>query len=63
MHLKQAFEVLDQHQMKLNPTKCMFSVGSGQFLGYLVMQRGIESNPQQIWALIDMPSPKSVKEV
>ena len=47
-HLKQAFEVLDQHQMKLNPTKCTFEVGSGQFLGYLVTQLGIESNPQQI---------------
>ena len=59
--LKQAFEVLDQHQMKLNLTKCTFGVGSGQILGYLV--RGIESNSQQIRALIDMPSPKSIKEV
>ena len=62
-HLKQAFEALDQHQMKLNPTKCTFGVGSGQFLGYLVTQQGIESNPQQIRALIDMPSPKSIKDV
>ena len=37
-HLKQAFEVLNQHQMKLNPTKCTFEVGSGQFLDYLVTQ-------------------------
>ena len=44
-HLKQAFEVLGQHQMKLNPTKCTFRVGSGQFLGYLVTQRGrVESS-------------------
>ena len=47
-HLKQAFEVLDQHQMKLNPMKCTFGISSGQVLGYLVTQKGIESNPQQI---------------
>ena len=49
--------------MKMNPTKCTFGVGSGQFLEYLVTHRGIESNPQQIRALIDMPSLKSIKEV
>ena len=35
-HLQQGFKVLDQHQMKLNPTKCTFGVRSGEFLGYLV---------------------------
>ena len=30
-HLQQPFEVLDQHQMKLNSTKCTFGVGSRQF--------------------------------
>lgn len=61
-HLKQEFEVLDQHQMKLN-LKCTFGVGSGHFLGYLITQRGIELNLQHIRALIDMPSLKSIKEV
>ncbi|XP_022848717.1 uncharacterized protein LOC111371020 [Olea europaea var. sylvestris] len=28
--------------MKLNPLKCTFGVASGQFLGYIVNQRGIE---------------------
>ena len=27
--------------MKLNPTKCTFGVASGEFLGYLVTERGI----------------------
>ncbi|KAK0594549.1 hypothetical protein LWI29_017364 [Acer saccharum] len=47
-HLRQSFDVLDQYGMKLNPTKCSFGVSSGKFLGYLVTQRGVEANPDQI---------------
>lgn len=35
-HLRQAFNVLDSYQMKLNPKKCTFEVSSGEFFGYLV---------------------------
>ena len=34
--LKQSFEVLRKYNMKLNPTKCVFGVTSGKFLGYVV---------------------------
>nr|XP_016436972.1 PREDICTED: RNA-directed DNA polymerase homolog [Nicotiana tabacum] len=35
-HLKDAFEILRQYRMKLNPEKCAFGVTSGKFLGFLV---------------------------
>ena len=35
-HLRQAFKVLQQYSMKLNPTKCSFGVAAGKFLGYMV---------------------------
>ena len=50
-HLEECFKVLNKYQMKLNPTKCSFGVLSGKFLGYLVTQRGIEANPDQLHAL------------
>ncbi|XP_024015869.1 uncharacterized protein LOC112089125 [Eutrema salsugineum] len=40
-----------------------FAVTSGEFLGYLVTHRGIEANPKQIKALIEMPSPRTKREV
>ena len=49
--------------MKLNPEKCSFGVKSGKFLGYLVSKRGIEANPAQIKAIMEIPSPQSVKDV
>ena len=49
--------------MRLNPTKCVFRVSSGKFLGFMVLQRGIEANPKKVEAILDMTSPRSVKEI
>ncbi|KAK0570777.1 hypothetical protein LWI29_006363 [Acer saccharum] len=62
-HLRQSFDVLDQYGMKLNPTKCSFGVSSGKFLGYLVTQRGVEANPDQIRSIENIKSPKCMKDV
>ena len=61
--LKETFTTLRQYQMKLNPNKCVFGVASGKFLGFMVSQRGIEANPEKVKAILDMASPKTVKEV
>ena len=49
--------------MKLNPSKCVFSVALGKFLGFMVSQKGIEANPEKVQAIINMVSPRTVKEV
>ena len=49
--------------MKLNPVKCSFGVSSGIFLGYLVTQRGIEANPDQLNALREIPLPQNRRKV
>ena len=61
--LKGTFANLKTHQMRLNPSKCVFGVASGKFLGFMVSQRGIEANPEKVRAIIDMTSPRTVKEV
>ena len=61
--LKETFATLKTHQMRLNPSKCVFGVDSGKFLEFMVSQRGIEANPEKVRAIIDMTSPKTVKEV
>ncbi|KAI5351609.1 hypothetical protein L3X38_004500 [Prunus dulcis] len=56
-NLAESFSLLRQYRMKLNPSKCTFSVSSGRFLGYLVTQRGIEAHPRQIKAILEMKRP------
>ena len=54
---------LRNHQMRLNPNKCVFGVIGGKCVGFLVNKRGIEANSDKIKAILDMKSPPSVKEV
>ena len=39
-HLREAFKLMRRHRLRLNPEKCAFGVESGNFLGFLVSQRG-----------------------
>jgi hypothetical protein len=59
--LKQTFENLNN--WKLNPNKCVFGVPSGQLLGFLVSNRGIEASTKQIRAIKEMGPPRCVKDV
>lgn len=61
--LRECFQTLRKHQMKLNPSKCTFGVRLGKFLGYPVSQQGIESNLENIDAIINMDAPKTKREV
>ena len=63
VHLSDAFQILREYNMKLNPSKCAFGVSAGKFLGFIVKNRGIEANPNKIKAVFDMPLPSGIKEV
>jgi hypothetical protein len=47
----------------LNPKKCVFEVESGQLLGFLVSNRGIEASTKHIQAIIEMGPPRCVKDM
>ena len=57
------FDTLRQYKIKLNPSKCAFGVASGKFLGFMVLQRGIEANLDKIQAILSMEPPKNVKDI
>src|ERR1044072_7881636 len=62
-NLKEVFEQIRHHNIRLNPEKCSFGVAGRKFLGFMISQRGIEVNPDKCKAIIEMSSPKNVKEV
>ena len=61
--LKETFNTLHKYNMKLNPAKCVFAIALGKFLGFMVSQQGIEANPEKVKEIIEVKSPKTVKEV
>ena len=61
--LKETFNTLHKYNMKLNPAKCVFAIALGKFLGFMVSQQGIEANPEKVKEIIEVKSPKTVKEI
>ncbi|RVW68713.1 Retrovirus-related Pol polyprotein from transposon 17.6 [Vitis vinifera] len=60
--LERFFERIRKFRLRLNPKKCTFGVTSGK-LGHMVSERGIEVDPDKIKAILDMPAPKTEKEI
>ena len=61
--LQETFDALRRYRIKLNPMKCVFGISLGKFLGFMVSQRKIEANLEKARAILDMTSPRMVKEV
>ena len=49
--------------MKLSPLKRAFGIRSGKFLGFMVNQCGVEANPKNMNAQLEMSSLMKLKEV
>jgi hypothetical protein len=57
------FDCLRANGVKLNPENCVFGVPRGMLLGYIVSQRGIEPNPERVFALNRMGPIRDLKGV
>ena len=62
-HLQEVFHLQRRYDMKLNPSKCAFSISVEKFLGLMVTKRGIEVSPDQIKAVMEAPPPRNKKEL
>lgn len=60
---RETFDALRKYKMKLNTTKCVFAISSRKFVGFILFQRGIETNLDKTKAIMDIKSLKTVKEV
>lgn len=65
-HLRILESILDklaQANLVLNKEKCVFCRPELKFLGYIVNRNGLAVDPDKISAIVNMPSPKSPREV
>ena len=61
--LQETFDTLRSYNMKLNPSKCMFGVTAGKFLGFMLSQRGMKVNLEKVRAILELEPPRTVKVV
>ncbi|GJW76532.1 reverse transcriptase domain-containing protein [Tanacetum coccineum] len=61
--IDETFRTLRKINMKLNPKKCTFGTVEGMFLGYMISPEGIKPCPDKTEAVLQLPSPRTIKEV
>ena len=61
--LEAVFTRLQQHNLKLKASKCEFMKSKVTYLGHVVSQDGIQTDPDKTEAVRTWPVPKSVKDV
>lgn len=61
--LLQVLNRLKEYGLKLSPEKCRFFQTSVRYLGHIVSQDGVETDPTKVEALQTWPKPKNLKEL
>lgn len=57
------FEKLEKHNLKLKPSKCEFFMSEVKYLGHIVSEEGVKTDPDKIEALKSWPVPRNIKEL
>lgn len=59
--LKQVFERLRVAGLKVNPEKCKFCKLELKYLGHVVNEQGIQTDPEKVRAIAEFPKPTTVR--
>lgn len=62
-HLRQLFTRLQEHGLKIHPSKCVYGAQEVDFLGHRVSADGITPLPQKVVAIRDFPRPATVRKL
>jgi len=62
-HLRMVFLWLRADKWKLKLSKCSFAQESISYLGHVISAAGLANDPSKIQAVVDWPTPTSVKEL
>ena len=62
-HVQQVFARLKEAGLKIKPEKCTFVVNEVSYLGHIVGSNGIKPDQKKIQTMIDLPTPRNLKEV
>ncbi|XP_011707937.1 PREDICTED: uncharacterized protein K02A2.6-like [Wasmannia auropunctata] len=61
--LREVFERLRRANLRLNPEKCRFCVDRLKYLGHIVDEEGIRTDPEKTQAVTQWPTPQTVKQI
>lgn len=62
-HLQLVFQQLQLYEWKIKLSKCEFAHQQISYLGYVITGEGVATDPQKVAAVVNWPTPASVKEL
>lgn len=62
-HLQQVFVILRQHQLFAKRSKCSFACTQLEYLGHIISDKGVSTDPEKTAAMLAWPVPTSVTEL
>jgi hypothetical protein len=63
VHLKEVFMRLEEANLKLKPSKCVFAQTETKYLGFDINGEGIKPSSDRIITLLNYPAPSTAKQV
>ena len=61
LHLRSVLQVLLDHKLLAKRSKCTFACSKVEYLGHIISGHGVKTNPKKTQAMLDWPTPKTVK--
>ena len=63
VHLRQVFQILQQHQFLIKRSKCLFAQKQVEYLGHIISAAGVATKPSKVTAVQSWPTPQSLKDL
>ncbi|KAL0313621.1 UNVERIFIED_CONTAM: Retrovirus-related Pol polyprotein from transposon.6 [Sesamum radiatum] len=63
MHLRKVLELLRQHQLYAQQSKCSFAQQQIDYLGHVISERGVATDPQKVECMRSWPAPTTIKSL
>jgi len=61
--VRKVLQKLNEAGLFIKPEKCEFSVQKTTFLGFIILEEGLEMDPEKVNAVLNWETPKSVKDI
>lgn len=59
-YLDEVFQILAKHQLYVKRSKCSIAMKELEYLGPMISDRGVATNPDKIVVMLQWPAPNSV---
>jgi len=56
-------EAIRKSEMKVKPSKCKFQQSETEYLGFIIGQEGVKTDPVKTQAIWDWTTPKKIMEI